>query len=501
MKFFCDQCNAQYMIADEKVGPRGVKVKCKKCTHVIVVKPADRTTVDAPAQQTAKAAGGKAAPAAPRRTEAEISGAFDSLFGNESPSAAPSASAGVWSNATKKDSPASATGEKEWYVAIEDAQVGPVGMSELTQRWDAREITENSLAWKAGMPDWVPIADIPELSRLITDRPQTGKAGASSSAGGGALSSSGSMRVSNASAPVEWKPSAASALSSLVQEELIAAATTPKEQIAKPPTGVPDLGAGFGTNDLFGGKVSAPSGGDSFNATPNWSVPSTRSHSKPLYFILGGIGVVVLGLLAAMFMILLRPQPVAVVAAAAPQHVATAQPVAPAAATPPPAAAAATPPPAEAKAAAAADDDEGDEPEHKGKHKGKKKARPAGQEGGQVARATPVTPPPAAAEPAKASLTKDDIWNVVKVNAGKTMPCLKAARSRNEIVPGKYTFVIDWTIRPNGSVGDARLKGPANVMASSLPGCFSTVISQWRFPPSQAGAPITNFPFGPVNVP
>ena len=31
MKFSCDQCSAQYMIADEKVGDRGVKVKCKKC--------------------------------------------------------------------------------------------------------------------------------------------------------------------------------------------------------------------------------------------------------------------------------------------------------------------------------------------------------------------------------------------------------------------------------------------------------------------------------------
>ena len=30
MKFECDSCHAQYMIADEKVGKRGVKVKCKR---------------------------------------------------------------------------------------------------------------------------------------------------------------------------------------------------------------------------------------------------------------------------------------------------------------------------------------------------------------------------------------------------------------------------------------------------------------------------------------
>ena len=57
MKFECDSCNAQYMIADEKVGKRGVKVKCKRCSHVIIVRPAG-----APA---AKSAAAPAAPAAP----------------------------------------------------------------------------------------------------------------------------------------------------------------------------------------------------------------------------------------------------------------------------------------------------------------------------------------------------------------------------------------------------------------------------------------------------
>ena len=49
MKFECDSCNAQYMIADEKVGKRGVKVKCKRCSHVIVVRP-DKAGGDASAK-------------------------------------------------------------------------------------------------------------------------------------------------------------------------------------------------------------------------------------------------------------------------------------------------------------------------------------------------------------------------------------------------------------------------------------------------------------------
>ena len=41
MRFACDSCRAQYNISDEKVGPRGVKVRCKKCGHVIHVRRAD----------------------------------------------------------------------------------------------------------------------------------------------------------------------------------------------------------------------------------------------------------------------------------------------------------------------------------------------------------------------------------------------------------------------------------------------------------------------------
>src|ERR1700737_3794362 len=38
MRFVCDSCRAQYMISDDKVGARAVKVRCKKCGHVILVR-------------------------------------------------------------------------------------------------------------------------------------------------------------------------------------------------------------------------------------------------------------------------------------------------------------------------------------------------------------------------------------------------------------------------------------------------------------------------------
>jgi len=37
MKFVCDKCGAQYKIRDEKIGPNGVSVRCKKCDNKIIV--------------------------------------------------------------------------------------------------------------------------------------------------------------------------------------------------------------------------------------------------------------------------------------------------------------------------------------------------------------------------------------------------------------------------------------------------------------------------------
>ena len=38
MKIVCDNCATKYSIADEKVRGKVFKIRCKKCSHVIVVK-------------------------------------------------------------------------------------------------------------------------------------------------------------------------------------------------------------------------------------------------------------------------------------------------------------------------------------------------------------------------------------------------------------------------------------------------------------------------------
>jgi predicted Zn finger-like uncharacterized protein len=68
MKFECESCHAQYMIADEKVGKRGVKVKCKKCQHIIIVRP-DAGGAGAKAESADKGSSPKAPSAAKATAE------------------------------------------------------------------------------------------------------------------------------------------------------------------------------------------------------------------------------------------------------------------------------------------------------------------------------------------------------------------------------------------------------------------------------------------------
>src|SRR5438093_7458582 len=75
MKFTCDSCSAHYMISDEKVGPNGVKVRCKKCGHIVLVR---RPSADALSPLVAPSA----APAAGEPgLDAELGQAFEAMMG------------------------------------------------------------------------------------------------------------------------------------------------------------------------------------------------------------------------------------------------------------------------------------------------------------------------------------------------------------------------------------------------------------------------------------
>ena len=247
MRFTCDSCSAQYMISDEKVGPNGVKVRCKKCGHIIVVK-------RAPAEAPAPVAPVAPAPSAPSNGEGgldqEIGQAFDQAFGGRSeapaeppqapePSQAPTAAAEAEPPAAPPpEAPAAPALAGEWYVAIDNAQVGPLAPPEVKGRWESAEVGPDTLVWCAGMADWQPLSSVSALAQFLAPFPRAARAAAAAQQPVPAAAAAPSPAP--AAGSPDWKPSAASALAALASDEL--AGLVPQQQPA-PANGVPKNGA------------------------------------------------------------------------------------------------------------------------------------------------------------------------------------------------------------------------------------------------------------------
>jgi predicted Zn finger-like uncharacterized protein len=138
---------------------------------------------------------------------------------------------------------------KEWYVAIDEQQVGPLTVDEVKERWDARQVGPATLAWRAGMADWLAIRFAPGLEglgpmveRSVEKAPAAAKKDAAPERASvpphiappaeperAPVSPRGAPSV----AEVEdggWRPSAASALAALAAEELSEPAAPRKEK-------------------------------------------------------------------------------------------------------------------------------------------------------------------------------------------------------------------------------------------------------------------------------
>jgi predicted Zn finger-like uncharacterized protein len=227
MKFTCDSCGAQYMISDDKVGESGVKVRCKKCGNVIAV----RRAGDAPA-----------APSAPSGApsgdglDAELGSAFDSAFGDRPPEVEPEPAA---DGPKGGDVPAPAPLSTEWYVAIGEAQVGPLPIADVKRKWEQGDVGPDSLCWRPGMGDWSPLSTVAELASVLSPIPRAPARGAAPrgatpaqgtpavSAAKGGTPAQGTPAVApatNAAPDATWKPAGASALAALANDEIQARA-------------------------------------------------------------------------------------------------------------------------------------------------------------------------------------------------------------------------------------------------------------------------------------
>jgi predicted Zn finger-like uncharacterized protein len=121
MKIVCDSCATKYSISDDKVRGKVFKIRCKKCSHIIVV----RGTTDAAAAPVV------AAPAS----------------------------------------------EGGWHLVVDGEQVGPLPESEIRARIERGEINGETYIWKEGMADWLKLATVPDFSDSVP-APAAGEAAA-----------------------------------------------------------------------------------------------------------------------------------------------------------------------------------------------------------------------------------------------------------------------------------------------------------------------------------
>ncbi|WP_164020377.1 adventurous gliding motility protein GltJ [Pyxidicoccus trucidator] len=290
MRFVCDSCRAQYMISDDKVGPKGVKVRCKKCGHTITVRPAgasaakdsapESATSSPPTQNGAGKEAESSAATMPASLgtppegglftdweEDEIGAVFDQVLssGTHKIPAGEAAGEAAARDATtesvrklaeaeaepaKEDAKSNAAAH-EWYVAIDEKQVGPFTVEKVKDLWDRGEVGPDSLCWRSGFSDWIPLSETSELASVLAPRPSkpvivapepvsgsspTVSSGPVQSAfSAGKASRADGVLAASSEEPVGWKPSAASVLASLVKEE--------NDALAKPPpTPAPPLG-------------------------------------------------------------------------------------------------------------------------------------------------------------------------------------------------------------------------------------------------------------------
>src|SRR5438270_6536992 len=135
MKIVCDNCATKYSIADEKVRGKVFKIRCKKCSHIIVV----RGNEGGGPQSVSDAGSGgfpadeeQATVAADRGTPAGGVGATDAV----------------------------------WHLVIDREQVGPLTPTEVRAKFAAGEIDAETYGWKEGFADWLRVGSIDEFRDL-----------------------------------------------------------------------------------------------------------------------------------------------------------------------------------------------------------------------------------------------------------------------------------------------------------------------------------------------
>ena len=206
MKIVCDACSAKYSIADEKVRGKVFKIRCKKCSNVIVVR-------------------GVAGDKAQQGFDQKETRVFD------------------YSGYDRGDEEGPV-----WHIVVDQEQVGPMPAEEVRERFRKGEIQADSYIWREGFSDWKPLNTIDPF-KDIENQPAGGAqpaAAASAVAAPAAAAAASSSDADNAVANMFGGPEIA---------DSEAAKSDPADLFST--AGSDSAGA---ANDLFGSSEPASGG-------------------------------------------------------------------------------------------------------------------------------------------------------------------------------------------------------------------------------------------------
>jgi predicted Zn finger-like uncharacterized protein len=170
MKIVCDNCATKYSIADEKVRGKVFKIRCKKCSHIIVVRGGDGATA------SAEPTGG------------------DGGFPTDD-------AATVAARSTGAPAPLG-TGEAVWHLVVDREQIGPLTREEVHGKFRAGEVDLETYAWREGFADWLRLGSIEDFKDLAGD------GAAASSEGATRRTDTADLFATAAAAPQEDAPAA-----------------------------------------------------------------------------------------------------------------------------------------------------------------------------------------------------------------------------------------------------------------------------------------------------
>lgn len=130
MKFYCDKCQTKYSIADEKIAGKVLKVRCKKCAHVITVR--EPTAPVNSAAQAVRSAKGPTPPPSPARVQ--------------------------------------------WYYSVNGETIGPFALHVIQRMFARGELGDGVHVWNESFTAWKPVFEVSEfrasLEQALKVRPK-----------------------------------------------------------------------------------------------------------------------------------------------------------------------------------------------------------------------------------------------------------------------------------------------------------------------------------------